>query len=568
MKIEMEKTKGKEIDMKSIFKYLLMALAVVATTACSGDFLDENPKGQLLSTSAFSQPSDIDGAIHAMHRQVSYTLHYNSYYPQSLMGDDVTSILSKSGYLLWDQYLQTDAGDQVVDPWEWYWIIVKSANFIINGVESTPGATQDEINLALGMAHFWRGYFYFFLVRTWGKLPLNLDNSIDLQKPLSSEEEIYDLIVDDLQKAEELLPNNNTKEPYWLNGNNRAPAKAAAQAALAQVYLTMAGWPLNKGTEYYQKAAEEAKKVIDGCENGTYNNYLLENFADIYSKKCNYDNRESILSIYFTNDYGPNNSGQCSRGTCDIPTETGGYSNTRCEIKFWRDFPSGPRKKATYGDVYYHNSVKAVVPWFYSNANSQAPYTLKTAYADADVEYDQTVAWNKQSSYWGEQTRHFILLSDVYLTYAEAVGRAGSGDKAKAIQLVNMIRNRADGQGTGATRADGSANIYSDNMSYEQLAEAAYNEHGWETACYHYGISCRYFDMRRMYRVKDHFEYRKQNPEIEVTDQWLRENPDKASMVTGPVYVKEVGEVTGTWDDKLLYMPYPSYDSALNDNLK
>ena len=42
--------------------------------------------------------------------------------------------------------------------------------------------------------------------------------------------------------------------------------------------------------------------------------------------------------------------------------------------------------------------------------------------------------------------------------------------------------------------------------------------------------ACRYFDMRRMGRVKEHFEYRKQNPAIEVTGQWLLENPDKADI--------------------------------------
>ncbi len=59
--------------------------------------------------------------------------------------------------------------------------------------------------------------------------------------------------------------------------------------------------------------------------------------------------------------------------------------------------------------------------------------------------------------------------------------------------------------------------MYKATMSPEELAEAAYNEHGWEMAGYYWGgIASRARDMFRMYRYKDHFEYRKENPEIEV----------------------------------------------------
>ena len=202
--------------------------------------------------------------------------------------------------------------------------------------------------------------------------------------------------------------------------------------------------------------------------------------------------------------------------------------------------------------------------WF--DAIGYTPYMLKTMQSDAG-EFDQTVAWNKQSSMWRDQTRSFIRLSEVYLCYAEALGRSGQVNQ-EAIDLVNIVRNRADGQGVSTSRADGSANVYPNSLTAAQLAEAAYNEHGWEAACYHYGYACRYFDMRRMERVKEHFEYRKQNPAIEVTGQWLLENPDKADMVTGPVSLKEPGEIAVEWSEKLLYFPYPAYDKALNDKLK
>ena len=551
--------------MRNIFIILALALLALPFTSCK-HYLDEDPKGQLMSTSAFSQPSDLDGAVHALQFINKYVGHYGSYFSQSLLGDDINSITTKTKYLRQDCYEYDDAEDLVTDPWWRYWLSIKAANFIINGGADTPGVTEDQLNRDLGIAYFWRGYWYFFLVRTYGKLPMNLDNSIDLEKGLSSEEEIYEQIVEDLKTAEEMLPMNYDSSPWATNGYNIAANKAAAQATLAQVYLTMAGWPLNKGQEYYKLAADEAKKLIDDVKAGKYYYALFENYGDNFSRKYNYAQKETILALYYSADYDDGNGSQCSRACVDAVTESGGYSNTRCELKFWLNFPPGPRKKATYGDVYYHNGDKKVVPWFYSNAIGYTPYTLKTMQSD-NGEFDQTVAWNKQSSMWRDQTRSFIRLSEVYLCYAEALGRSGQVNQ-EAIDLVNIVRNRADGQGVSATRADSSPNVYPDSMTAAQLAEAAYNEHGWEAACYHYGYACRYFDMRRMGRVKEHFEYRKQNPAIEVTGQWLLENPDKADMVTGPVSLKEPGEIAVEWSEDLLYLPYPSYDKALNDNLK
>ena len=91
-------------------------------------------------------------------------------------------------------------------------------------------------------------------------------------------------------------------------------------------------------------------------------------------------------------------------------------------------------------------------------------------------------------------------------------------------------------------------------MTPEQLAEAAYNEHGWEIAGYYWcGFAPRARDMFRMYRYKDHFEYRLKNPEIEVAP---------------GVFLKEAVPVSGTWDDSRMYAPIPYDDVSYNPSLK
>ena len=40
----------------------------------------------------------------------------------------------------------------------------------------------------------WRAYSYFYLVTTWGRVPIMLKEEIDYNAPLKTEEEVYELI--------------------------------------------------------------------------------------------------------------------------------------------------------------------------------------------------------------------------------------------------------------------------------------------------------------------------------------------------------------------------------------
>src|SRR5690606_18820824 len=93
----------------------------------------------------------------------------------------------------------------------------------------------------------------------FGKIPL-ISEPVDLNSPIlyppqSSVEEIYAFIVEDLTTAESSgLPFTDPSGRVTLG---------AIKSLLSSVYLTMAGYPLQKGTEYYQKAADKAWEVID-----------------------------------------------------------------------------------------------------------------------------------------------------------------------------------------------------------------------------------------------------------------------------------------------------------------
>ena len=78
------------------------------------------------------------------------------------------------------------------------------------------------------------------------------------------------------------MPAKYTHRPQAKDVQNLYVSQQAVKSTLAAVYMSMAGYPLNK-TEYYQKAAQKAKEVIDGVENGTYDHGLLSDWKEVYS---------------------------------------------------------------------------------------------------------------------------------------------------------------------------------------------------------------------------------------------------------------------------------------------
>lgn len=413
---------------------------------------------------------------------------------------------------------------------------------MINNVGRTPDVSQTEIASAIAQARYWRAFAYFYMVTTWGPVPIMLDEEINYESKLSSEQEVYNLILEDLKYAEANLPIMHTKEPYAREGVNIAVGQAAAKATLSYVYMCMAGWPLKK-TEYYQLAAEKAKEIIDAVDNGTYNYKLLDEYWKVYSWKYNNSNPEVLLGVYYNRDR-TNNMSTVTDFLQDM--KQAGWGDMNGEIKFWKDFPDGPRKEATYFPKIMLSDEKLYDWWYDTDPPSRAvvaPCFIKSAEgAVRGTEFDYTDP--SPISYGGEKQHQVIRLAEVYCIYAEAVGRSGKVN-ALAVNVLNKVRNRADGK---------ESNIYSIGMTPDELAEAGYNEHGWEIAGYCWGgLTSRARNMFRMYRYKDHFEFRKENPLIEVAP---------------GIYRKEAVPVTGTWDDSKMYIPYPYQDVILNPNLK
>ena len=350
---------------KLLYMGCLMAASLLTFSSC-GDFLDEDPKGQLTPENFFNSEEDLIQSCNALYDRINQTQSWtNPMYPQ-WQGDDITANpgSNKQACAALDAFASDGANKGVVDAWNQHYSVIKAANLIIAGA-GNAGVAQEKINVALGNGHYWRAYAYYYLVRVFGQIPLITSTSSDqVDVTPESIEKVYELIVQDLKNAINELPTRYTDEPSRLFGVDVWVTKQAAQSTLAAVYMSMAGYPLNKGTEYYKLAAEQAKSVIDN--NGTYGFILNPDWKDVYSMGNNY-NMETVLGINNDAKGWWDHDSQLSSCCRFEGLGDGGWGDAWGEIVFWKRYPEGPRKDAIYAPKVTfedHDTFEKVVDWW------------------------------------------------------------------------------------------------------------------------------------------------------------------------------------------------------------
>ena len=171
------------------------------------------------------------------------------------------------------------------------WAVNSQASMVYNRTKETD-ITPAVRNMVMGEALTWKAYAYFFLVRTFGDVPIIHDISQaiaggdynDLYK--APKEDVYNYVVMLLEKAMELLPkkvaNKDGRIDYY-----------SAEALLAKVYLQKAGVTGTLNQSDLDKAASYAKDVIENSGRA-----LMENYSDVFRLQNN-KNIECLVSWHW-----------------------------------------------------------------------------------------------------------------------------------------------------------------------------------------------------------------------------------------------------------------------------
>ncbi|MCB0636403.1 MAG: RagB/SusD family nutrient uptake outer membrane protein [Lewinella sp.] len=256
--------------MKKIL-FLLFSLTILAS--CEDD-LNLAPISQVGSNGFFSSAAAFEQGLNGVYAElgVTGTADYPSMYV--VLGESRSDNIycpGTAGVRDWNatnNFVSTLATLGIVQQaWNIAFNGVMRANTILDQLDANGGvigdpalATQYEAE-----ARFLRAYFYFDLVKWYGKVPIFetfVTPTDALNIPRAPVSDVYDLIISDLEFAINNLPDA-------FSGADRGRATAlAAKGILARVYMTRSGPQLNPngpclGINDYAKAASLLDDIIN-----------------------------------------------------------------------------------------------------------------------------------------------------------------------------------------------------------------------------------------------------------------------------------------------------------------
>lgn len=273
------------MKLKYISSIALALTLGLGLTSCE-DFLDR-PTEDNYNQDNFYQTDDqcLAGTVHL----------YNSPWYDFLRGFiDVGEVLSgnvyKTGAYLTFTLNGTD--ENLVYMSYSLWAVNAHCNAVYDNLKKAPATVSDAVrNACMGECLTWKAMAYFYLVRSFGEVPIVHNNTESLAAndynsyKKVQRDDVYEYICLTLEEAIKLLPEDNGKGR--LN-------KWSAKALLAKTYLTRAGVKGELNVDYLNKAADIAKDVMDNCHIN-----LLDNYQDIFLLSNSF-NPECLISWRWT----------------------------------------------------------------------------------------------------------------------------------------------------------------------------------------------------------------------------------------------------------------------------
>jgi hypothetical protein len=409
--------------MKKIELYIRLLsfiLLVALVSSCGKDFLDLHPTSTLNTGNAFNTAQDVNNAVSG-----AYNVFYQEYYEWDyiLLGDERSDNAYAGGggdisTTPYDNLTIQSGNIRMEFDWAQLYVGIARCNVILDKVSQVNDPALDINDVrkkAIGQASFLRAYHYYHLVKTWGGVPLELhSNSTDPSKtnlPRSSEKEVYDQIVKDLEVAIANLPDKFSDD----NTENKVRAtKGAANALMAKVWA--------------QRSDRDYSKVVTYCDaviNSAAAYSLMSNYADLFDGD-HYMNDESILEIAFQTDP---NWVTSNWGTALFNEVGDGFQNycvpSKDLVNLYDSQNDAVRKDANI--IFRNENLYADENWNPCNdPEIYVPYYYKEKHPNG---------WN------GGDHLYLLRLADIILLKAEAQNE--TGNLSGAISAVNQIRSRA-----------------------------------------------------------------------------------------------------------------------------
>ena len=395
---------------------LLALLLAAAIPSCN---LATEPLGVLTTESFFKTSDQAIASTNATYSQLrDWQVHVFSWLGLTdIVSDDATkgSTPGDAGFLGDLDNLNFDPGNLAFsDPWSGYYKGIFRANVAIEGI-SGSGIDAALKTRLIGENKFLRAYFYFFLVRGWGGVPLITAplKPTEFGQARATKDQVYAQLELDLTDAIAALP-----DVYPAADLGRA-TKGAAQSMLAEVYLFQAK---------YDQAFLQAQTVISS---GRYS--LYPDYETLFTR-AGENSSESVFEVQ------------------SVALEAGGAGSQYAEVQGVRGTPNigwgfntpAPELEASYENGDPRLQATILYPWELLPDGSGRVVYLNPSMTNN--RYNQKVFVSPETpggaGNSGVNIRR-IRYADVLLVGAEAAARTNRA--TQALTWLNQVRTRARG---------------------------------------------------------------------------------------------------------------------------
>lgn len=349
--------------------------------------------------------------------------------------DETTGIIKTfSSKTVWSEFSWTNNELYLQSLWNEFYNTINRANTLIDAVHGNDKMPGDVKNSIIGQARTLRAYCYFELVQLWGGVPLQLTGTKDLSTvdlPRSSEAEVYDQIINDLNTAyQELSPFNPSEH------TKGKISSASAQGLLVNVYAQQKNWP---------KVAEIAEQIINSG-----NFLLLNDYHEIF-KSRNGLSSEELFSIRHEDRQGSGFNSPNAWIEMFTPPRIN-YNNM--EVLFYNPFLMN-NASAIVDTDFFNETPNTYRKWW--TMRDKMPYyiprgTTDIIYDTVKLDYPAIVKYYDldESTTYLRRGINTILVrySNILLVYAEALNELNGGPTNEAYLAINDVRKRARGVGT------------------------------------------------------------------------------------------------------------------------
>ena len=292
---------------KNIIVGVISLIALMSMNSCSSDFLEEEYKSGYL-TNYFDSEQGLYDLSSSLYANPRYWFSYEGSYSTTQYGCDEFEVGTDNSNECWNTY-NASLGSTVItvngnttpiyEIWDQMYYGIASANTIISKADIISDPIKHD--MAIGEAHFLRGYNYYRLCAQYGSVVLKTTPSEGLERYFerSSAEDCLAQVIADLEKAYTLLPEkSNSSLRGKLGWTKYTAAHFLAKALLLRVSERNDDW-----NNSYKSA--DLSRIITICDDVISHRQLAPDFRDLWNwtgVDCEAETLDEILMAAEFND--------------------------------------------------------------------------------------------------------------------------------------------------------------------------------------------------------------------------------------------------------------------------